>query len=343
MDSKKQSSSSRKTARRTGGEHPHEPAAVGARNSRSRLFITIGVVVVVLLAIVAVPYYQNYIAPFNKAIITIDGEEITVGYFLDRAEVAGADPMSMLESLTNEAVIKIMAPQYGIEVTEDDVDQELRNIASDDTGEISDIEFKEWYRQQLNENGVSDEQYRELVSISLLAERMQEYLAEQVPYEAEQVHLHIMIFSDYEEGLAAKARLDASEDFATVAREVSVDESSREAGGDLGWVPPAISLFEYQIDLLEINEISEVIPYYSSTYSTSSTSDSSEPDFYYILMVSGKEEDRLLTDEYRAVIQDSALDFWLSSEIPKHDITYDFTSETYAWLNWQLEKRTASD
>jgi parvulin-like peptidyl-prolyl isomerase len=215
-------------------------------------------------------------------------------------------------------------------------------MASDYTGEISDVEFEEWYRQQLNEYGIKDKEYREIIGTGLLSERMQAYLAEQVPYEAEQVHLHIIMMGDYEEALAVKERLDAGEAFAEVAREVSIDATTAENGGDIGWMPTKISSFEAQIELLEINEISAVMPYYSSTYDTSSST-STDPDFYYILMVSEKDDSRELTEEYRAVIQAQALDFWLTSEISNHDIVYDFNSEMYAWLNWQLSKSTSDD
>lgn len=345
MYSKKKSRTDNVAGRKTGGAAQGGGQRRGAsvtdeKRSRRQLFFIIGIVVVILLAIVAIPYYQNYVAPFNKIIIQVDDEEVTVRYFLERAQVAGADPMSMLESLTNELVLKITAPRYGIEVTEEDIDQELRSMASDGTGEISDVEFKEWYRQELNETKISDDRYRELVGISLLYSRMEAYLAEQVPYEAEQVHLHIILISDYDEGLAVKERLDAGEDFAAVAREVSIDGTSSETGGDIGWMPTIISAFEYEIGILDVNEISAVMPYYSST---TSTSESTEPDYYYILKISEKDDARTLTEEHRAIIQTRALEFWLAQEIPQHDISYDFDSESYAWLSWQLEKRSASD
>lgn len=45
---------------------------------------------------------------------------------------------------------------------------------------------------------------------------------------------HILVATE-EEALAVKARIEAGEDFATVAREVSTDTGSGANGGDLGW------------------------------------------------------------------------------------------------------------
>jgi foldase protein PrsA len=316
----------------------HHDAPTGSPISRRQLFIIIGVILAVMLAVLAIPYYQNYIAPFNRTIITVDDQQINMRYFLERAKVSGADPMSMLQSLTNELVIKIMAPQYGIQVTETDIDQQLKIMASDGTGEISDIEFKEWYRQQLNESGVSNDQYRELVYLGLLSSRMQDYLAELVPDTAEQIHLHSITVPTYEEAQTVLDRLDAGEDFATVAREASSAPDAAETGGDMGWMPPAVSTYDTQLADLDIGEVC-VIPYYSDTSSSSSTT---EPDFYFIFMVSEKDSNRPLTEDHRAIIQARALELWLNNEIPNHQVSYNFNSEIYAWLNWQLQKASAS-
>ncbi len=344
MASQERSQSNKRKSRRPSpgaaqASGPRHDARAGSTVSRRQLFMVIGIIVAVMLAVLAIPYYQNYVAPFNRIIITVDDEQINMRYFLERARVAGADPMTMLQSLTNELVIKIMAPQYGIQVTEADVDQELRSLASDGTGDISDIEFKEWYRQQLNETGISDARYREMVAISLLTGRLQAYLAEGVPTTAEQVHLHSITVLDYEEAQAVMARLEAGEDFATVARETSTAADVEETGGDLGWLPPTVSTYDTQIAALEVGEVT-VIPYYSDS---STGTQPAEPDFYFIFMVSEKDSARELTEEYRKIIQGRALELWLNTEIPNHQVSYNFNSEIYAWLSWQLQKESASE
>jgi len=323
------------------GRH-HEPGAKDVKRSRRQIFIIVGIVVAVILGIFAPFYYLNYVKPFNRTIITVDNVQISMRYFLERTRLANSDPLSMLDSLTSELVIKIMAPQYGIQVTDADIDSALRSMASGGTGDISDIEFEEWYRQMLNDNKVSDSLYREIVGASLLASRLQTYLAERVPTVAEQVHLHMIVVLSYEEAQAAEARLEAGEDFATVAREVSIDSGAKENGGDQGWLPP-LMLSDYQslVEALDIGEVSAIIPYYSSS-SQSTSSSSSTPSAYYIFMVSEKDSARQLTEEHRQILQARALELWLLAEIPNHTITYNFNSEIYAWINWQLEKSSGT-
>jgi len=317
-----------------------EPRSKDIR-SRRQLFIIAGIVVVVILGILAVPYYQNYIAPFNRTIITVDNINISMRYFLERTRLANSDPMSMLQSLTNEQVIKLAAPQYGIQVTDADIDQELRRVAGNGE-DISEVEFNEWYRQLLNNSKVSDSQYREMVGINLLASRLQAYLAERVPTVAEQVHLHTIVVQTYEDAQKVEDRLKAGEDFASVAQEVSIDTSTKDKGGDIGWLPPIIlSNYQSQIVALDVNEVSAPLPYYSQT-SSSSYSGTPTPDYYYIFMVSEKDSARQLDDENRQILKDRALELWLPGEIQKHTIKYNFNSEIYAWVNWQLQKNSGS-
>jgi len=332
-------SGKKKAGRKSGEPAPGQHRGAGSRDervSRRQLFLIIGIVVVVVLGIFIPYYYQTYVAPFNRTIITIDNVQISVRYFLERARLAGADPLEMLQSLTNELVIKLAAPQYGIQVTEADIDKELRSMAGG-TDNISDLEFKEWYRQTLNESKVSDAQYREMLHYSLLANRLQTYLADHTPTVMAQVHLHDIVVGTYEDATKAADRLKAGEDFATVAKDMSLDSATKENGGDAGWMPPVIlGNYESAISALEVNQPSDPLAYYSS--SSSSSSGSSAPAAYYIFMVSEKEDARTLDDNNLEILKAQALSLWLPEEIARHDVKYNFTSEIYAWLTWQLEK-----
>jgi hypothetical protein len=316
---------------------------VEARRSRRQRFILVGVVILVILSLLAIPFYQHYISPFNRVVITVDNLQVSMRYLLERTRLAGSDPLTMLEAITNELVIRNMAAQYGMQVTEADIEAELRNMAGGGAGDISDVEFREWYRQVLNESDASDSEYREIVGISLLRSRLQEYLAERVPRAAEQIHLHVIVVREYEEAQNVVARLEAGEDFATVAREVSIDATSRDNGGDLGWLPPVV-LPDYQslVSALEVGEFGGPVPYFSQT--SSSSSGASTPSYYYIFMVSEKDGSRQLSEEYLAALRSLALELWLSEEVPKHEVRYyglyggGFDSRTLAWMNRHLQE-----
>ena len=144
------------------GKVPGSKAIDRARKGRRTAFIIASVVIVLILIIVGVSYYFREDARYKRlTIITVDDITINMDYFLMRTRLAGSDPMEMLGELTNEQVIKIAAPQYVGEVTPEDIDETLRRIARGESETISESEFKEWYRQLLNEIDLSDSEYRD--------------------------------------------------------------------------------------------------------------------------------------------------------------------------------------
>jgi len=314
------------------------------RKGKQTAYIIIGLVIAVILIIFGVFYYQTYAAPLRHVIITIDNIQIRMDYFLERTRVAGADPMSMLQSLVNEQLIKLGAPRYGITVTSQEINQELRRIASGgDNITVTEAEFKEWYRQRLNETKLSDSQYRELVSTGLLVTRFQQYLAEHMPTTAEHVHLHNIVVRTYEEAVKVKERLQAGESFAALAKELSLDTESKANGGDMGWIPRGVTIFDSVAFSLNIGEVSEPVP-----YSADSSDSSSAPSAYYIIMVSEKDDAREVEEKFVPALQAVAVQNWLTEESKQHNIAFHglkgggFDSYTYAWINLQLAKTGSS-
>lgn len=311
-------------------------------NKNNRKYIIIaGIFIILLLFIISIPYYLTYIAPFNRTIVTVDGESVSMRDFLKRVITDKSDPMAMLQSITNEQLIKQAAPGFGIKVTDENIDDELRRIASNGGEDLSDIEFREWYRQQLNNSGMKDSQYRERMRVALMTQQLQNYLAKRVPDRAEQVHLHIIVIKEYKEALDVVERLKAGEDFGSVAREVSIDPGSKDKGGDIGWVPVSVSIFKDMLASTEINEIVGPLPYYPNAGGFSRTN-KTEPDAFNIIKVSERDKSRLVPDSFMEVLKANALQEWLQEEVKNHEIKYNFNSEIYAWINWQLQKRGSS-
>ncbi|MFC2052347.1 peptidylprolyl isomerase [Chloroflexota bacterium] len=301
----------------------------GRQGSQKGYYIIASVVIAIILIILGTNYYQST-APFRRIIIKVDDTSISMDYFLKRAKVAGVDALSLLDTLVSEQIIKLAAPQYGIDVSEEDVNESLRMLASGGSGNITENELKEWYRQQLNESGLSDSEYKDLIRTSVLAVQLQEYLAERMPTVAEQVHFHVIILETYEDAEKIRARWEAGEKFADLAREASLDEESREKGGDAGWMPRGIMfpMFEETVFNLDIGDVSE--PQVSENSAL-------------LFMVSEKAVVRELDANSLNALKGNALESWLGQERQFHEVTFHglrngFDSETNAWINWQLSK-----
>ena len=315
------------------GKTPSSEVIDRGRKQRRTGFIIASVVIVLILIIVGVSYYFSENARYKRlTVITVDDTSINMDYFLMRTRLAGADAMAMLQTLTDELLIKREAPQYVAEVSPEDIDQELRRIASGESETISESEFKEWYRQLLNEIDLSDSEYKEIVATNLLAARLYEYLAERVPTVAEQVHLHSALLST-EEVAEMWGKREAGEDVDKFISEIWQDKQSEGTVADLGWLPRGVLPYGFDVIAfsLTIGDVSEPLAYLGED----PTADEIP---YYLLMVPEKADAREIDENPLQALKAQALGDWLLEEIKLHKVEWNFNSEIYAWINWQLAK-----
>jgi parvulin-like peptidyl-prolyl isomerase len=97
------------------------------------------------------------------------------------------------------------------------------------------------------------------------------------------------------------ARLEAGEDFVSLAKELSTDESSKEDGGDLGWFPRGVMApaFEEAAFALQPGETSDIV----------------QTSFgYHIIQVEERDPDRELEPSFLERRQASALSDWLEEQ-----------------------------
>jgi foldase protein PrsA len=317
-----------------------------AKKKRRNTLIAVVSIFVVICLVIGVGYYLIYVMPFQRPIIKVDNDVIKINYLLKRAMNSSSDdPIGgLFETLVNEIIVRDEAPKYGINVTDQDIDQTLRDAAKGDSDSISDAEFNEWYRQILNTTQYTEKQFRDIVKCSIEQQRLAQYFADNTPTTAEQGHLWMIVVKTYDEAAAVKERLDNGEEFASVAKELSLDASTAENGGDIGWIPfkALESRFEYAVSDLEIGKCSDPV--------INDTGDQTNPDTmtYAVLMVSEKDASREVTSDYLTALQTRAYTDWLNSQWADRDIKYygihggNYDNVTSAWLNYQLSRLKTS-
>ena len=154
------------STRRPRGKRPvastPESAVEEKRPSQRRTRLILGAVVLCVLGLaIGIGYYVIYVMPLQHTIIKVNDAEIDIDYFIRRMLIAGPtdDVFTMIETITNEELIRQGAPRYGIEVTDDELMAELRNSARGENETISETEFQSWYRDQRNESGLSEAEF----------------------------------------------------------------------------------------------------------------------------------------------------------------------------------------
>ncbi len=212
--------------------------------------------------------------------------------------MSGREPMEMLEVLAREEVVRQAAPQppYNIVVGKDDVDAYLKEVARGKSDGISDKDYREWYRQQVNESSLLGARVPgDGADQAPVAGSATTYLAERVPTVAEQVHLFMIPAKGLEAARAVKKRLENGEALSRIAREYAAAD-----GGDIGWHPRG-----------------GLVPHLAAPPSTRSpVGEVSEPlyldgETFAVVVVSERAAARELTEAARRRLQDRALDDWL--------------------------------
>jgi len=311
------------------------------KKKRIRTIILAVVVIAIVGTTAGIAIYRERIAPFNTVIVAVNGVEFDMRYFLNRLNVSGEQSMSLLSTLTQEEILRQLAPEppYNIVLTEEDVDNFGKEVAKGSDETITEEEYQEWYRQQVNESGFSEEVYRELLRTSLLRLRMQEYLAAQLPTSAEQVFINLIMLgeNDYPLGREIKEKFDAGEDFVSLSDQYSTNPQLKANDGKFGWFPYGAlddTISDAAFDL-EIGELSD--PFFAND------------DVIVLVMVTDREEDREISEQSMNMLRSKVLDKWLDEQFNKHDVEFHgfkgggYDSETDAWVQWQLMRMRRND
>lgn len=212
----------------------------------------------------------------------------------------GAYRSELLESMIDLELLAQGARASGFKVEETEIDDRLNQMveSAGDRGE-----FELW----MELNGYTQETLRTALVKEIEAAWMVATIADQVPESAEQVHArHILVASEAEaEGL--RAQLQDGFDFNLLARQYSIDASTRPAGGDLGWFPKGFLLWpevETAVFTLQPGEISTVVK---------------SKIGYHILEIIER-EDHLMAYSVRQALREQAVERWLSMERASADI-----------------------
>jgi parvulin-like peptidyl-prolyl isomerase len=120
---------------------------------------------------------------------------------------------------------------------------------------------------------------------------------------AEQVRASLILVADEASARALRAELEAGADFAVLARNNSLDPSSRPLGGDLDWIVRGqLTLPEVEAAAfaLEPGQLSDVIPTALG---------------YALVRVEARDPARLLTNDQSGIVRQHAVDVWLQGAL----------------------------
>lgn len=234
----------------------------------------------------------------NGAIIPLTAFENEVLRFEQAKQAAGIDLATLgdYKSLVLEETIDVEllaqgAQEQDLSVSDAELDRRIEELQAELGGsESMDAWLSEFY--------YSYESFREALLQELLAMNMVNWIAENVPAEAEQVRARHILVATQDEAEALRSQLAAGADFDTLARQTSLDASTRPAGGDLGWFPRGVLLQPAVEEAAFTIEPGELSPAFESELG------------WHIVEVSERGQ-RLLSFQDRLAFQERAVEDWL--------------------------------
>jgi len=197
------------------------------RQTKIRRIVIIAAVVFLagILSWVGYEYYKDYKNdPLREVVLEVNGVDFTMEYYV-----------KMLDAYTagmNSTDIYYYGDYFASMVADEIINAELQKQGAEKLGiEVTTEEIG----AGLNKYGLPDnEAYRDIISATLLQEKLQEYFGSQLPDTMEQAHVQVMLAESEEVADEVITRIEAGGNFTVLAEEFSCNSTIE---GDLGWLP----------------------------------------------------------------------------------------------------------
>lgn len=199
----------------------------------------------------------------------------------------------VLNWMIEQVLIEQAAAGMGIVISDEEVDAALAQI-------IEEVGGEEAFQARLEQDGMTRQEAWEELRAQLITSAAIEQIVATVPTTAEHVHARHILVDTREEAEQLLAQLQSGADFAELARAYSKDESTREAGGDLGFFPRGVLLapeVEEAAFSLQAGQISPVIQ--------------SSLGFHIVQVI--EREERPLSPENLQLLRNKAIQEWIET------------------------------
>ena len=331
-----------------------EPSRLNRERRHQRIAIGVaGALMVIIFGIVAFGFYEEFYKPPRVWAGSVGEVEFTMGDLVERIRVLqglsgqvdlSTIPFEYLRDMLNAQVLRRASPGLGINITDDDIEEGIKNQfypttpegQTTDPGQL-DEEYRNNYQIFLARTGLADEDFREIMEERLALAHLHALLGTAI--EDEQEHVEVqwirMQPQDNVDSTAVRSRLD-NEAFAKVAAEISGQSAVyADHTGYVGWVPrgafPELDdrLFgneEEGIEALQEGEISQ--PMFTQS------------GIYIVQKLSGPAEQEI-SDRMRAKLNNELVLKWQNDQQLRGSeegwLRMNFNSKYYAWVADQVK------
>ncbi len=253
-------------------------------------------------ALTATPVALAAIINKGKAQITVEALNAEINRELEAKRSLGDPPPAdlkafrdtVLDALIQQALIMLAADTQKVVVTSQDVDSEIAD-------DIKIAGGRDKWLAQIGADHMSEAEYRDGVRLALITNKMRDIVTAAIGPTAEQVHTRHILVNDLATATQILAQLKGGADFATLAAKLSLDVTTKQTGGDLGWFPRG------QLLQKSVEDSAFSLPL--NQYSAPIKSDLG----YHIIETLEKVKDRPLDPYTRSRLAEQTFEVWLTS------------------------------
>ncbi|NLL90145.1 MAG: hypothetical protein GX226_03470 [Dehalococcoidales bacterium] len=182
-------------------------------------------IVVGLVGVGIKHWYQEDYKPMHEIVVNVNGTKFDMTYYIDMLTYVSGSYAQYAEYFTSYALqyieyyelIKQGAEELGITVANKEITAVIKEKKFDNTPAA-----------------------RDMVRASLLVPKLEEYFGAKIEKSGEHNYVWAMFLESQSQVDAVKNRIASGELFKDIAAELSLDAVTKEAGGDLGWLPAGV-------------------------------------------------------------------------------------------------------
>ncbi len=297
-------------------EQPHSALTRSFLGRSPQFYGLIGAVLLVLAAggVIGYAVLSDYLADRNRpnaTAVRVDDVKYDLRYFTNRVKAlvqssggAGAVRADIaIPQMTDQIVEEYITRRFGSEkdaaATEDEINTEIATRMG--LPGKDDPKFQTRFQEELTRTGISEDQYTEMAAASVIRKKLTDKFTAEVPASSESIRYRQILVSDQAAADDLRERIEAGEDFATLAQESSFDTATKSSGGEVGWVPRGVldEKIEEQLFGQDVNVI--------ATYSAGNSG-------AYVFQVEEESSDRPLDENQKTVLAQKKLADWIKEK-----------------------------
>lgn len=164
------------------------------------------------------------------------------------------------------------------------------------------------YLKQMAEIGITSQDFRKIIKTQMLSERVYQAFTSDLQPEEEQVWARHILVETEEQAQGVLARLQAGEDWSELAVELSIDESNKDSGGDLGWFGRGKMVSDFETAAFDLSPVGEIGQPVETRFG------------WHIIQVLGHEVRPLNASEFDSLKQQKFSE-WLQDEASSEKVT----------------------